>query len=121
MKKSFDLFLLYLYCRYFLNLEVLYKRSFSTKGAAQTSNHWVFKRVDDPSSPTKCTIFPVKPHSYTSQGVISPEDKNPPNPDRNDLTFSQADDSSAETEYLENLTQKHKTTGKRGPTISEGI
>ena len=99
---------------------MLYKRSSSTKGAAQTSDRWVFKRADDPSSPTKCTTFPVKPHSYTSQGVISPEDKSPPNADRNDSTVSQTDDSSAETEHLENLTQKHKTTAKRGPTISEG-
>ena len=35
MKKSFDLFLLYLYNRFFLVLEVLYERSYSKKGAAQ--------------------------------------------------------------------------------------
>ena len=35
VKKSFDLFLLYLYNRSFLVLGVLYERSCSTKGAAQ--------------------------------------------------------------------------------------
>ena len=35
VKKSFDLFLLYEYNRFFLVLEVLYERSCSTKGAAQ--------------------------------------------------------------------------------------
>ena len=37
-------------------------------------------------------------HAVTSQGVISPQVENTPNPDRNGLTASQADDSSAETE-----------------------
>ena len=35
VKKSFDLFLLYLYNRFFLVLEALYERSCSTKEAAQ--------------------------------------------------------------------------------------
>ena len=39
-------------------------------------------------------------HTVTSHGVILPQDENPPNPDRNDSTVSQADDLSAETEYL---------------------
>ena len=39
-------------------------------------------------------------HTVTPHGVISPQDENPPNPDRIDSTVSQADDSSAETEYL---------------------
>ena len=47
-------------------------------------------------------------HTVTSQGVISPQGENPPNPDRNDSTFSQADDSSAEIEYLEKLTQEYE-------------
>ena len=38
--------------------------------------------------------------TVTSHGVILPQDENPPNPDRNDSTVSQADDLSAETEYL---------------------
>ena len=45
-------------------------------------------------------------HAVTTQGVISPQNRNIPNPDRNDSTVSEADDSSAETEYLENLTQE---------------
>ena len=44
-------------------------------------------------------------HTVTSHEVISTQDENPPNLDRNDLAISQADDSSAETEYPENLTQ----------------
>ena len=35
-EKSFDLFLLYLSTRFFLVLGVLYERSWSTKGVAQT-------------------------------------------------------------------------------------
>ena len=35
VKKSFDIFLLYLCNRFFLAFEVLYKRNWSTKGAAQ--------------------------------------------------------------------------------------
>ena len=57
-------------------------------------------------------------HTVTSHGVISPQDENPPNPDRNDSTVSQADDSSAETEYLENLTEKYERTEKKGPPFS---
>ena len=45
-------------------------------------------------------------HTVTSLVVISPQDENPPNPDRNDSTVSHVDDSSAETECLENLTQE---------------
>ena len=56
-------------------------------------------------------------HTVTSQGVISPQDENPPNPDENDSTVSHGDDSSAETEYLENLTQKYERTEKREPSI----
>ena len=37
-------------------------------------------------------------HTVRSHGVISPQDKNPPNSDWIDSTVSQADDSSAETE-----------------------
>ena len=61
---------------------------------------------------------PQSSHTITSQAVISPQDENPPNPDQNDSTVSQADDSSAETEYLENLTQEYERTEKRGPRIS---
>ena len=57
-------------------------------------------------------------HTVTSQGLISPQDEKPPNPDRNDSTVSQADDSSAEPECLENLTQEYERTEKRGPLIS---
>ena len=57
-------------------------------------------------------------HTVTSRGVISPQDENPPNPNRNDSTVSQTDDSSAETVYLENLTQEYERTEKRGPPIS---
>ena len=32
-------------------------------------------------------------HTVTSQGVLLPQDENPPNPVRNDLTVLQADDS----------------------------
>ena len=42
VKKSLDLFLLYLDNRYFLFLEVLYERSCSTKGAAQRSTFSVW-------------------------------------------------------------------------------
>ena len=45
-------------------------------------------------------------HTVTSLVVISPQDENPPNPDRNESTVSHVDDSSAETECLENLTQE---------------
>ena len=45
-------------------------------------------------------------YTVSSQGVISLRDENPSNPDQNDSTVSQADDSSAKTEYLENLTHK---------------
>ena len=55
-------------------------------------------------------------HTVTSQGVISPLDGNPPNPDRNDS----ADDSSAEIEYLENLTQEYETT-EGTPICSEKL
>ena len=37
------------------------------------------------------------------------------NPDRNDSAVSQADGSSSETEYLENLTQEYERTEKEGP------
>ena len=58
-------------------------------------------------------------YTATSQGVISPQDENPPNPDRNDSTVLQAaDDSSTETEYLENLTQEYERFEKRGAPIS---
>ena len=57
-------------------------------------------------------------HTATSQRVISPQDENLPNPDRNDAIVLQADDSSTETEYLENLTQEYEITEKRGPPIS---
>ena len=59
-------------------------------------------------------------HTVTSQGVISPLDGNPPNPDQNDSTVSQADDSSAEIEYLENLTQEYETT-EGTPICSEKL
>ena len=39
VKKSFDLFLLYLYNRFFLVLEVLYERSCSKKGAVLKVSH----------------------------------------------------------------------------------
>ena len=57
-------------------------------------------------------------HTVTSHGVISPQDKNPPNSDWIDSTVSQADDSSAETEYLENLSQEYERTEKREAPIS---
>ena len=57
-------------------------------------------------------------HTVTSHGIIPPQDETPPNPDRNDSTVSKADHSSAETEYLENLTQEYERTEKRGPHIS---
>ena len=57
-------------------------------------------------------------HTVISHGVISHQDENPPNPDRHDSTVSQADDSSAETEYLVNLTQEYERTEKRVPPIS---
>ena len=61
-------------------------------------------------------------HTVISHGVISPQDENPLNPNRNDLTVSQADDSSAETEYLEILTQEYKRTEKgRPPIFSEKL
>ena len=47
-------------------------------------------------------------YTVSSQGVISLRDENPSNPDQNDSTVSQADDSSAKTEYLENLTHKYE-------------
>ena len=37
-------------------------------------------------------------HTVTSHEVIAPQDKNPPNPDRNDSSVSQSDDSSTERE-----------------------
>ena len=57
-------------------------------------------------------------HTVTFDGVISPQDENPPNPDRKDLIVSQADDSSEETEYLENLTQEYERTEKRERPMS---
>ena len=46
-------------------------------------------------------------HTVTSREVIAPQDKNPPNPDRNDSSVSQSDDSSTEMESLENLNQEY--------------
>ena len=57
-------------------------------------------------------------HTAVFHGVISPQDDNPPNPDRNNSIVSQADESSAETEYLENLTQEYERTEKGGTPIS---
>ena len=57
-------------------------------------------------------------HTATSQSVISPQDENLLNPDRNDSTVLLADDSSTETEYLENLTEEYEITEKRGLPIS---
>ena len=45
MKKSFNLFLLYLDNRYFLFLGVLYEKSYSTKEAAQFLKRQVFYGV----------------------------------------------------------------------------
>ena len=56
---------------------------------------------------------PQSSHAVTYQGVISPHDENPPNPDQNDSTVSQADDTSAEMENLENLAQEYERTEKR--------
>ena len=47
-------------------------------------------------------------YTVSSQGVISLRDENPSNPDQNDSTVSQADDLSAKTEYLENLTLEYE-------------
>ena len=52
--------------------------------------------------------------TVTSQGVISPQDQNPPNPDKNDSTVSQAHDSSAETDYQESLNWEYERTEKKG-------
>ena len=61
-------------------------------------------------------------HTVTSHGEISPQDENLPNPDRIDSTVSQADSSSAETEYMETLTQEYERTEKRGsPIYSEKL
>ena len=57
-------------------------------------------------------------HTVTSHGVISPQDENPPKPDRKDSIVLHADDSSEETEYLENLTQEYERTEKRECPIS---
>ena len=57
-------------------------------------------------------------HTVTFHGVISPQDENPPNLDRKDLIVSQVDDSSEETEYLENLTQEYERIEKRERLIS---
>ena len=58
---------------------------------------------------------PQSSHAVTYQGVISPHDENPPNPDQNDSTVSQADDTSAEMENLENLAQDMKELRKGTP------
>ena len=47
-------------------------------------------------------------HTAVSEGATSPQEGNPSNLDWNHLTVSH--DSSAETEYLENLTQEYKRT-----------
>ena len=57
-------------------------------------------------------------HTVTSHEATSPQDENPPNPDRNDSTVLQVDNSSSETEYLENLNQEFERTEKRGPPMS---
>ena len=65
---------------------------------------------------------PQSRHTVTSQGLTSPQDENSPNADQNDSTVSQADDTSAETEYLENLTEEYERTEKRGsPIFSEKL
>ena len=56
-------------------------------------------------------------HIFTSHEEISPQDENIPNPDWIDSTVSQADNSSAETEYMETLTQEYERTEKRGSPI----
>ena len=76
-----------------------------------------FKRADDPSSPRKYIVFQSS-HTVTSGGVVSPQDENTPHPDQNDLTVLQADDLSAEIQYLENLTQEYEKTEKRRRPIS---
>ena len=60
----------------------------------------------------------ISSHTVTFQGIFSPQDENPPNPDRNDSTVSQADESSTETEHLENMTQEYEKSEKRRPLIS---
>ena len=57
-------------------------------------------------------------HTVTSERVVSPQDENTPHPDQNDSTVLQADDLSAEIQYLENLTQEYEKSEKRRRPIS---
>ena len=59
-------------------------------------------------------------HTVTSERVVSPQDENTPHPDQNDSTVLQADDLSAEIQYLENLTQEYEKSEKL-QNVTQGL